>query len=83
MKIPLRMCCVCRKMYPQAQLIRVVKTKDNNFFVIEGKQKLFGRSAYVCNCIECLSQLQKKRALNRAFRQEVPQKIYDELTKNS
>ncbi len=83
MKVPLRMCCVCRKMQPQAELIRVIKTKDNIFAIVEGKQKLFGRSVYVCKSAECLSQLQKKRALNRAFRQEVPQKIYDELTKNS
>ncbi len=81
MSVPLRMCCVCRKMHPQAELIRIIKTKENNFAVIEGKQKLFGRSVYVCNCNECLSHLQKKRTLNRAFRQEVPQKIYDELTK--
>ena len=83
MKIPLRMCCVCRKMFPQSQLVRVVKTKENIFSIINGKQKIFGRSAYVCKNDECLSLLQKKRAFNRAFKQEVPQKIYEELTKNS
>lgn len=83
MDVPLRMCCVCRKMQPRTKLLRVIRTKDNIFEVIKGKQKLFGRSVYVCECSECLSQLNKKRTLNRAFRQEVPQKIYDELTKNS
>lgn len=83
MNIPLRMCCVCRKMYPQAQLIRVLKTKENVFMIVNGKQKLFGRSVYVCDKADCLLLLQKKKVLNRAFKQEVPQRIYDELTKES
>lgn len=80
MKTPLRMCCVCRKMFPQTELIRITKTKDNVIQVNKGKQKIFGRSAYLCNNKECHSTLVKKRVLNRAFKQEVPQRIYDELT---
>lgn len=83
MSTPLRMCCVCRKMFPQAELIRITKTKDNTILINSGKQKIFGRSAYLCHSKECLQALVKKRGLNRAFKQEVPQKIYDELTKDS
>ena len=36
-----------------------------------------GRGAYVCK--SCVNQCVKKRQLNRSFKGNVPQEIYDEL----
>ncbi len=81
MKDVQRTCCACKQKKTRSQLIRV--TLDNNGLlnVNEGKQKLFGRSAYVCKNLDCITLAQKKRSFNRAFKREIPQIIYDELTK--
>ena len=67
-------------MKPRNELIRVTLcngvTHINN-----GKQKYFGRSAYVCNSKECIETAIKKRSFNRAFRREIDHKTYEELTK--
>lgn len=76
--IPIRMCCVCRKHFPQQDLIRVVKNKNNEIFICE-TPKFEGRSAYICKKEECLNNLIKKRALNRAFKCEIPEDIYRQI----
>ena len=83
MAIPMRMCCVCREKKLQNEMFRVIKTNRNTFEISEWKQHIFGRSAYICKSKDCLNNLSKKRALNRAFKCEVPQKIYEDLTKNT
>ncbi len=74
----LRMCCVCRKMKPKPQLIRVVKTKNNEIFVDE-TGKVDGRGAYVCKEQQCIEKLKKTKHLNRVFKQQVDEKIYEKL----
>ena len=76
----LRMCCVCRQMKQKDQLIRVVKNKENEIFIDESK-KADGRGAYVCNEQECLNKLKKVKGLNKAFKGNVPEEIYEELIK--
>lgn len=74
------MCCVCRQMKPKDKLIRVVKNKDNEIF-IDNSKKADGRGAYVCNEQECLNKLKKVKGLNKAFKGNVPDEIYEELIK--
>ena len=76
----LRMCCVCRQMKPKDQLIRVVKNKENEIFIDKTK-KADGRGAYVCNELECLNKLKKIKGLNKAFKGNVSEEIYEELIK--
>ena len=76
----LRMCCVCRQMKPKDQLIRVVKNKDNEIFV-DNTKKADGRGAYVSNEQECLNKLKKIKGLNKAFKGNIPDEIYEELIK--
>ena len=75
---PQRMCIVCRQMFDKADLIRVVKNKEGNFFV-DTTGKMAGRGAYLCKNEECLKKLQKSKGLNRAFKCAVPDEIYEEL----
>lgn len=79
-KISLRMCMACRKNKPKEQLIRVVKQKSGTIFIDE-TGKADGRGAYVCNNLECLNLLQKKRGLERSFRCKIDNLIYDDLKK--
>ena len=75
--IPTRMCMVCRERHPKQNLLRIVKN-GNNFFY-DKTQKAEGRGAYLCKSNDCREKFIKSRALNRTFKQEVPQEIYAEI----
>lgn len=77
-KIPLRQCIGCMESKPKKELIRIVKTKDGEMKV-DKIGKVAGRGAYICNNIECFKIAHKKRALNRAFQQDVSQDVYNKL----
>ncbi|AOT68237.1 RNase P modulator RnpM [Geosporobacter ferrireducens] len=77
-KIPLRQCIGCMEGKPKKELIRIVKNKEGEI-KIDFTSKAAGRGAYICNNVECLAKAQKKKALNRAFEQEIDQSIYQQL----
>ncbi|MDD2445530.1 MAG: YlxR family protein [Clostridia bacterium] len=77
-KIPVRMCLVCRKRMPKENLIRIVKNKDDKIF-IDKSFKAEGRGAYVCKDKECLLKLEKKHILNKNFKCEISNEIYQKL----
>jgi predicted RNA-binding protein YlxR (DUF448 family) len=60
------------------ELLRVVKTKDNEFFVdLTGKMN--GRGAYVKKDKQVILKAQKNNSLNKVFDAQVPQTIYEAL----
>ena len=68
----------CRQSKEKKELIRIVRDKENNVFVdLTGKQN--GRGAYICKDAECLKKAIKSKALNRAFKIEVPNEVYENL----
>lgn len=74
----LRMCIVCREHSDKKVLVRIVKNKNGEIFLdLTGKAN--GRGAYICKSKECFLKLKKTRALNRAFKCEIPLEIYDKL----
>lgn len=77
-KIPIRMCCVCRNHFEKPYIVRVVKNKEGQIFV-DRTFKAEGRGAYVCTNAQCLEKLEKTKALNRAFKCDVPASIYREI----
>lgn len=76
MHIPERMCIGCRKMLPKNQLIKVV-SKDLSV-KLDPDGKLPGRGAYFCRDIKCIENAQKKRALSKHFKMNVPNEIYEQ-----
>ncbi len=78
--VSLRMCMACRERKQKEQLIRVVKQKEGLIF-IDKTGKADGRGAYVCNNLECLELLRKKRGLERSFKCKIDGLIYDDLEK--
>lgn len=77
-KQPIRMCSVCRGRFDKAELTRIVKNKNGEIF-IDRTQKAAGRGAYVCKSPICLEKLEKTKALNRAFKCDVPKCVYSEI----
>ena len=76
--VPMRMCCCCRNRFAKEKLLRVVKEKEGNFKVDESR-KVDGRGAYICLEEKCFEKMLKTRALNRSFKCNVPQDVYDKL----
>lgn len=72
----LRMCIVCREHSDKKELLRIVKNKDGQIFV-DKTGKANGRGAYICKSKECLNKLKKSRGLNRAFKCEVNDDVYN------
>lgn len=77
-KTPMRMCTGCREMKPKNELIRAVKTPENEI-LLDTTGKRNGRGAYICKSTECLKKAQKANALSRAFEMQVSDEIYARL----
>ncbi len=77
-KEKLRMCIVCRDQSDKKELLRIVKNKNGEIFV-DKTGKANGRGAYVCKEKECYAKLCKTKALNKAFKCNVPQEVYEKI----
>ena len=71
-----RMCSVCRMRRPKAELIKVVRN-NGEFAIPKGHAE--GRGAYICKDEKCIELAIKKKALNRSFKCEIPNEIYENL----
>ena len=77
-KVPQRECIACQDRDNKKELIRIVKNKEGQIFIdLTGKAN--GRGAYICKDSECLKKAIKSKALNRAFKMEVPNEVYEKL----
>ncbi len=77
-KIPLRKSVVSGEIIDKRDLLRVVKTKDDDIF-IDPTGKKNGRGAYIKLDNKEALQAKEKKVFNRNFSMEVPEEFYDEL----
>ncbi len=77
-KIPMRKCVVTQERFPKKELIRVVRTPENQI-VVDPTGKLNGHGAYVSKRKETIELAKKNKALNRALEQDIPEEIYTKL----
>ncbi len=77
-KIPLRQCVGCGEMKPKKELIRVIKTADDEIIIdVTGKKN--GRGAYICYSKECFAKAFKSKGLERSLKYKIPEDIYEKL----
>ena len=77
-KIPLRQCVGCGEMKGKRDMMRVLKTAENDICLdVTGKKN--GRGAYVCKSRECLLGARKNKGLERSFKMSIPNEVYDTL----
>ena len=74
----MRKCVASQEMFPKKELIRIVRTPENEL-VIDPTGKKSGRGAYLCAKMEYIDLAQKKKALDRALKVQVPTELYDQL----
>ena len=79
-KIPMRQCTGCREMKSKKEMIRVLKTAEDEI-VLDTTGKKNGRGAYLCFSTECLEKAMKNHGLERSLKTSVPQEVYDSLKK--
>ncbi|MFA0777106.1 MAG: hypothetical protein PVTTEEND_000820 [Candidatus Fervidibacter sp.] len=69
-----RLCLGCRRLFPKAQLLRVGALKEGRV-VVDERQTLGGRGAYVCPTMDCLIAAFKRRGWGQALRRPVPEPV--------
>lgn len=79
-KIPMRKCVGCGEMKPKKELMRILRTEDDDF-CIDTTGKKNGRGAYLCHNVECFQKAVRNKGLERSFKQSIPQEVYDRLEK--
>lgn len=79
-KIPMRQCVGCGDMKSKKEMMRVLKTPEDEIILdVTGKKN--GRGAYLCKSGECLLKARKNKGLERSFKMSIPNEVYDNLEK--
>ena len=77
-KIPMRSCVVTKEKCDKRDLIRIVRTPENNVEIdLTGKKN--GRGAYIKRDIAVVDKAMKSKVLDKHLEVDVPNTIYEEL----
>ena len=79
-KVPMRKCVGCQEMKSKKEMIRIIRTGEQEFF-LDATGRKNGRGAYICQNPECLQKAKKNKGLERSFKQAIPKEVYDMLEK--
>lgn len=77
-KIPLRQCVGCGAMKSKKEMMRVLRTVEEQI-VLDVTGKKNGRGAYLCISMDCLKKARKCKGLERSFKMSIPDAVYDGL----
>lgn len=80
-KIPMRQCTGCREMKSKKEMIRVLRTSENEI-ILDATGKKNGRGAYLCFSEECLEKAIKNHGLERSLKMAVPDEVYQNLKRS-
>ena len=73
-KIPMRKCVGCGEMKEKKELIRVIKTPEDEI-LLDATGRANGRGAYVCNNAECFKKAVKNKGLERSLKSRIPDDV--------
>ena len=79
-KTPLRQCTGCREMKSKKEMIRVLRTPENEI-VLDATGRKNGRGAQVCLPQDCLEKAVKPRGRERSLKTAIPDEVYEDLKK--
>ncbi|MBQ7432757.1 MAG: YlxR family protein [Lachnospiraceae bacterium] len=79
-KVPLRQCVGCGEMKPKKEMVRIIKTAEDEI-LMDTTGKKNGRGAYICKSSACLTQARKNRGLERSLKSPIAPEIYELLQK--
>lgn len=65
-------------MKEKKEMVRFIKSPENMILLdITGRAR--GRGAYICINEECFLNARKKKGLERSFKQQIPNTVYENL----
>ncbi len=76
--IPMRKDIITSEMMPKDNLLRIVKTPDNEI-KIDTSGKMNGRGAYISINVKNSKLAKKKHVFNKIFKLNIQDEFYDEL----
>ncbi len=79
-KLPLRQCIGCGEMKNKKEMIRVLKTSEDEI-LLDTTGRKNGRGAYLCPSMECFKKAIKSKGLERSFKMAIPKEVYEALEK--
>lgn len=79
-KVPMRQCTGCNEMKNKKDMIRIIKTSENET-ILDTTGKKNGRGAYLCFSKECFDKAVSSRGLERSLKMKIPDEIYENLKK--
>lgn len=79
-KTPMRKCVGCEEMKSKKEMIRVLKTAEENI-VLDATGKKNGRGAYLCFSKECYERAVRNKGLERSLKMSIPREVYERLAK--
>lgn len=79
-KLPLRQCIGCGEMKNKKEMIRVLKTSEDEI-LLDTTGRKNGRGAYLCPSMECFKKAVKSKGLERSFKMAIPKEVYEALEK--
>lgn len=79
-KIPMRQCVGCGEMKSKKEMIRVIKTPEEEI-VLDATGKKNGRGAYLCRSGACFAKARKTKAMERSLKVSIPETVYEALEK--
>lgn len=77
-KIPMRQCVGCAQMKSKKELLRVIKTPEDEI-ILDATGRKNGRGAYICASMECLKAAQTRKGLERSLKVAIPAEVYESL----
>ena len=79
-KVPMRKCVGCGEMKNKKELIRVLKTPEEEI-LLDATGRKNRRGAYLCRDQECLLRAARNKGLERSLGMKIPEEIYENLKK--
>lgn len=79
-KVPLRQCVGCGEMKSKREMVRVIKTPEEEI-LIDATGRKNGRGAYICANSQCLAKARKSHGLERSLKTAISPEIYDAMGK--
>ena len=79
-KIPMRQCTGCREMKNKKEMMRILKTPENEI-ILDTPGRKTGPGAYLCVSMDCFEKAVKNHGIERSLKTAVPDEVYEELKK--
>ncbi len=79
-KIPMRKCVGCGEMKEKKEMIRVIKTPEDEI-LLDTTGRANGRGAYICNSKDCLKKAVRNKGLERSLKAQIPQDVLERMEK--